>query len=333
MTKEQSDAEDTFVCVVDNIKMAKELERDVEVTSCHTEDDNDGEVDDESSSHNDDDDDVDDLEIFNGPREKYGCTKACFRDPHFKVTILSLSLIILGVMKLVCLLFSACLSGFFEEPAQTWFFVVYIFISLLYLREILCSHSFQYLCNQSSNEGLAEYLEKLYSAPPKVKWHIQCYHIEIRTKHYSRRDENGNWYHFTTTEEVRVNTHSARGWLVMTRFTDVSNRDKHNDMLEYQITKVSLKKSWCGDEGCQIQKAEFIRIHDRDVNFDFEETLEIPGFTPRKLAFTSKKPFFANWFFYLLCHITVVLALPYRMWLSSISGKVRHEICKEIYTD
>ena len=100
------------------------------------------------------------------------------------------------------------------------------------------------------------------------------------------------------------------------------------------MTKVSVKKTWQGDAGALAQKEEFIRANDLDTHYDFSETLNIKGYRPRFLGFVDLNdvPFFAHWGWYVVSHLTVVFGVPYRMWLSSKTGKVKPVIVKQVWT-
>jgi hypothetical protein len=295
-------------------------------------DDDDG--DDDDHDHDDDDDAMKKKPICR-------CIRRWCWQPHVKVTILSLCLTVLGIMKLFCYFFSFCPPGaFFKKDAEIWFLIVFCSVSLLYLMEVLTSNSFQYLCSVMNEDELMEYMDMIYNTPPVIEWHIQCYHIVIRQERhrYQYSDENGNTqYAFYTTErEVRVDTHSATGRPKITHFRDISDRGFLADTIaQYGIVKVSLKKSFVPDLGYHDQQNEFLRTNIRDLQYDFETVDSIPGLYPRLLvAARSSKPHFAHWTYFLICHGTVVLALPYRMWLSNITDcKTRYVVRKEVYTD
>ena len=100
------------------------------------------------------------------------------------------------------------------------------------------------------------------------------------------------------------------------------------------MTKLKLSKAFTSDSGYAEQKSSFISCNDLDTHYDFSEILIIPGFTTHVLTLPdiAQKPCLAHWGWFLLSQATVVFALPYRMWLSSVTGKVEAAVTKNIVT-
>lgn len=261
-----------------------------------------------------------------------GCLRGCTRDTHIVVTVLSSTVVVLAILKILCHFYTTCVSSFFGDPI--WFWVVFGIVSFLFVVDVCRSNTFQYLRNINTTESVLSYVDRMHRTKPEVLWHIQCYHYETRTRRVHRTDSNGQSYTTTETYQERVNTHSASGALSYVRWEDISVPLNRDEIVTYRMTKVSMKKEWAGDAGCKAQRDDFIAANNRDVYYDFSERLVIDGFRSRLLALVDieKKPCFAHSCWYLLCHASVVFALPYRMWMSSTTGKVRNTISKQIWT-
>lgn len=264
------------------------------------------------------------------PLAGVGCVQGCARDLHVAVMLLSASFAVLLIMYLACLTGGACHGrSFFVSPV---FWVVFALVAALFLAEAAVSDTLAYLRNINTTETLLQYVARLRQAAPTVVWTIQCYHFETRTRVVSSTDAQGRSTTRTETYQERVNTHYARDTLKYARWQDVSRVLQEAEISEYKMTKVNLNKAWTGDAGCMSQKTTFIAVNNRDVHYDFFEDLQIPGYTSRLLCLVhlDDRPFMAHWAWFLLFQFSIVGALPYRMWLSSITGKVHNTIHKDI---
>jgi hypothetical protein len=214
------------------------------------------------------------------------------------------------------------------------FVALELVLGVVYLFFVFRSNTFQYLLNMNTTETVLDFMDRMYRTEPIVRWFIQCYHWEARTRQVAVPRPNGTTQYRTETYQERVNTHSAHGKLIFMRWSDVSVPLNEEEIESFTMTKISVKKIWTGDAGSEQQKEDFIRFNKRDVFYDFSETLELEGYQPRFLGFVDleKIPTLAHWSWYIVSHLTVVLGLPYRMWLSSKSHKVRTVIQKQIWT-
>ena len=211
---------------------------------------------------------------------------------------------------------------------------LYSLLGLWYVMIAIKSHSFQYLRNINTTETVIDFMHCMYATEPSVEWEIQCYHHETRTTISYYTDSYGHRHYSTTTTTVRVNTHHARGKLFFESWRDASTPLNQEEISVFAMTKVSVKKKWVGDAGALEQRASFIRQNNLDTNYDFKETLSLKGYRPRFLGLTDldKKPVLAHWAFYIAAHLIIIPAIPYVIWLSSRTGKVRTVITKYIYT-
>ena len=265
------------------------------------------------------DDDSDDDE---GPIDGVGCVHGCARDRHLVLTLLTVGLILAPILMAA------------RKMTLFWFIFIECIIGAAYLFFMLRSNTFQYLCNINTTETVLDYMDRMYRTEPAVHWFIQCYHFETRTRQVASPGPNGTTVYHTETYQERVNTHSAHGHLIFSTWADVSVPLNRKVIETFTMTKISVKKSWTGDAGAMQQKSDFIFVNQLDIFYDFFETLELEGYHPRLLGFIDLEniPFLAHWSWYLVSHLTVVLGVPYRMWLSSKSHKVRTMIQKQLWT-
>lgn len=259
-----------------------------------------------------------------GPLDGVGCFKGCLRDTHCVITILSTALMTLPIVWLLDIIEKNTFLGV-EIPLG----VVYLVCSFCF------SNSHAYLCNVIVTEGVMAHMERMYSSPPEIRWHIKCFHEEKITKTTKTWEDGSVRTEKETIGYETVYTHSAYGCLKFAAWNDVSTPLKQSEIENYTMTKVSVKKRWiCNDGGYERQKRAFIRRNDVDRDYTFSEEFHVKGYQPRFLGFINvkDKPCLAHWTWYWLSHLTVVFALPYRMWLSSKTGKVRIELVKEMWT-
>lgn len=265
------------------------------------------------------DDECDDAEE---PIDGVGCMDGCARDRHMVLTFLTVSLIFTPI------LWAAGVLGFGV------FILIESIIGAWYLWNVFSSNTFQYVRNINTTETVLDYMSRMYRTEPVICWFIQCYHYETRTRQVASPGPNGTTVYYTEFYQERVNTHFASGKLIFSRWTDVSVPLNRDIIERFAMTKISVKKEWTGDAGAYQQKLAFFQVNKRDVFYDFVETIELEGYCARLLGFVDLEniPILADWSWYVISHLTVVFALPYRMWLSSKSNKVRATIKKEIWT-
>lgn len=263
-----------------------------------------------------------------------GCCIGFLRDRHSGVAICTILFITFGALYSANVLSSStCVNVCFVAGA-------------FYLYFACKSNTFKYLWNVVTTETAMEYIYRMYNAAPEICWHIQCYHMEKRIRYVEVRytssytDSSGRTVqtvHYATEPEeywVRVNTHSANGKLHYIGWKEVSIPVKQESIEEHRLTKVLVNRYWRGDSGAHAQKSDFINFNNRDVSYDFTETLIIPGYRKRFMGLNdiNDRPFLLHWMWYILSHLTVVFAYPFLMYASSISDKVEVDIIKQVWT-
>lgn len=166
---------------------------------------------------------------------------------------------------------------------ETFFFVIFGLVYLIYIILEFCSPTSRYLCNKNSSQGIYEQMSKYFKTLPVINWTCECYHYETRT--YTTTDSDGNVSTHTTTEKVVT----CRGSQDMSYY---SSRDVSGIFLlncdEANINKKQYIKLELTDQidfadsatvtDYQIQKQAFISAYqNRDVHFDYWENRYIPG--------------------------------------------------------
>jgi hypothetical protein len=285
----------------------------------------------EAEEEEDDEEDHEYLKTSWGSSAGVGCVEGCKRDKHIFAFLISVGLLTLLLIFAGCALSGEFIDGFFRFTTGLW--VVFGLAGLIYVAEALHSPTFRYLLHLNHIETVYEYHDRLTRTAPEVLWFIQCYHYETQNHTVDVYDQHGKFQRTETrTETVRVNTNSAHGELVISGWQDTSKPLGNLD--DFQMTKMRLSKSFTADAGYKLQKRAFISANNRDTHYDLNEDYRIDGFKPCVLSVVdvSKKPCLAHWVWFLLAHLLVFLAVPYRAWLCSISGKAKPTISKHIST-
>ncbi|CAB9526958.1 transmembrane protein 151B [Seminavis robusta] len=170
----------------------------------------------------------------------------------------------------------------------------------------------------------------MYEAPPEIAIHIECYHYETTVQHYT--DSNGN--SGTRTVTYPVVAYEETEPVLITSWKDESEQLK-SSQIEFEITKVRMSKTFTADETFLEQCESFVnRNRWKDQYYNFATIYSIEGFKEKLLAFTDlkRKPQMLDYWIYVLAHLLIFPALPYRMWLSSITGKLDPVIHKSVQT-
>jgi hypothetical protein len=120
---------------------------------------------------------------------------------------------------------------------------------------------------------LTQYLVSLGALPPHIKYWIQNYHYETRT-----RTVNGK----THTERVRVNTHQATEYYAWGDCVDKSPEPDSVEIIKnFKLTRVTngLNVSYTPDAWASFayQEEDFKKRNIRDTEWDYRVINEIPG--------------------------------------------------------
>merc|ERR1712096_136877 len=138
-----------------------------------------------------------------------------------------------------------------------------------------------------TGEGAHKHVKKVKRAPPSIVWHIECYHMETRTRIVSYTDNEGNRQTRIETYTVRIVTHTASRSYRYDAWDDVSGDLPPLD--DYKLTKLTIGKKWVfadafTETDYYNRQTNWIIRNDRDVSYDFSTKLNIKGYTPKVLA-------------------------------------------------
>ena len=204
-----------------------------------------------------------------------------------------------------------------------WGVVIYL---ILLCESHGCSTG-KYLRNMDTALSVLDYVNQLHRSPPKVSMTMACYHMITYTT--TSTDAKGNVT--TQTHQQKVVTYREREEVNIVAWQDISIPLTSKDVEEYQMTKLKLTKTYSGDDNFIEQYNRLIaRNRNRDVFYESHVNLVIDGFKTHVLSFVDleKKPACANWGCFILANLTFFPSLPYRIWISAITGKIEHEVHK-----
>lgn len=211
------------------------------------------------------------------------------------------------------------------------FFVIgYLFHQI----ESCLSSSCKYLSNVKTGEGAHKLVKKVKKSPPQLSWHIQCYHMETRTRVVTYTDNQGRSGTRIETYTVRVDTHSASKSYRYDSWDDVSG--DLPPLEEYKLTKLTIGKKWIfaddmTEEDYYSKQERFIRINDRDVSYDFQVKYGLKHYLPKVLAeiVPGQTPCWLNRCCFTLWNL-FCCSWAYRACFTAVSGARTFNIIKRI---
>ena len=214
-----------------------------------------------------------------------------------------------------------------NKPDQM-FGVLCLFLTPFYIREAFCKmDSYRYLFKIITTKSLMDKFHQMYAAAPQVLWYIRSYHFE--TRHYSTY-HNKQWHHHSY--QTSVTTHSAAKKLKYSRWKDISTPFQRGCIDPSRLTKVMVNKYWEGDTGATYQKTNFRAMNEHDEQNVLTETIIISGHK-RYFYVNDNRSFRLHWLWYIIAHITIIYAYPYRMYLAAITDELDADVVKQIWTD
>ena len=175
----------------------------------------------------------------------------------------------LNVFLTLCLLASLFIAIYINPRVFIASGVCYLII----ICETCCSLTRSFLGNVMPPGQLTQYLVSLGALPPHIKYWIQNYHYETRT-----RTVNGK----TRTERVRVNTHQATEYYAWGDCVDKSPEPDSVEIIKnFKLTRVTngLNVSYTPDAWASFayQEEDFKKRNIRDTEWDYRVINEIPG--------------------------------------------------------
>jgi hypothetical protein len=135
-----------------------------------------------------------------------------------------------------------------------------------------------------------------------------------------------------------VTTYDVKERVSVTSCFDVTQRVNVN-LKEFRMTKMKLTKSFEPDRNFNKLKSDLYQANrHRDTYCDVTEEMDVRGFEPYMLAYVEGHQ--NSWTarnlltpgMYALAHVLLYPAFPYRLWLCSVTGKIKLEIRKKIET-
>jgi hypothetical protein len=233
----------------------------------------------------------------------------------------------------------ACLINYSFINTTDWSFSGFVFlaptiIAYIFFQLNACGgctgccadNTLQYLQNAKASSEV-ETLMKGYicDSRPKVFLNVRCWHTESST------DSDGN---SSSRTVITYNQDYDVPVLSYGDCTEVANGDIN--LHEFVLTKVKLQQSLVPDQNLLDRKKQLYEHNrHRDKYCEVTEQMDLPDFIPHILCIAAgkKKPYLLNPKAYLIAHMLVLPALPFRLWMGCITGKVRLDIRKQITTE
>lgn len=137
------------------------------------------------------------------------------------------------------------------------------------------------------------------------------------------------------TEDKPIVTWTGEESVNIVSWNDESERVKSKEVYQHQFTKLKVNKTFLGDEAYEEQVRTFVnRNIYRDVSYNLIVTYEIPGYESHLLSYVDleKKSMWLSCSWGWVATILWIPSLPYRVWLSSITGKLETTVHKVIKT-
>eukprot|EP00977_Amphora_coffeiformis_P004157 scaffold846_cov168-Amphora_coffeaeformis.AAC.14 len=270
------------------------------------------------------------------PKKGVGCMHGCLRDVHCRHIFLYFGIIAFIVVWIIKRQQHASCDetdwrshcGYDSFWSGGLPAIPLVVVYLLFLLEFTCSSTNQYLRKTESIPDALAFFDKLYRTKPTLSLSMECYHY--RTVTYE--DSKGR----KRTKREKVTTWRGTEHVTIVAWEDVtSHRLDQPRLSEYQLTKVRISKVFTADKNYERQKASFVNQNrHRDTHYNLFVNFNLKGFCPRLLTYVHYDgiPYLFGWDVVVLCHLLVIPALPYRIWLSSISGKQDTTIHKKLQT-
>lgn len=203
-----------------------------------------------------------------------------------------------------------------------------LFVLVYYVECFLCS-TFRYLRHLDTHEGVADYINRIKSTPPRLLFSCECYHYEQRQRTVSKTvtDSNGQTHTEYETEYYteKVTTYTGCEDFAFNNWSDLSGF-LTDEILRHRVLKIEMSKEWsCADSQTQMMFERAKEAFDnanrwRDSDYWSGTSFEIPGFVSKKMSVMSEKskPALLDMGAYVLFSF-FFLSWPYRMWLEMIS--------------
>ena len=246
--------------------------------------------------------------------------------PELKCANLERREVYAGLFTIFTICFGIYAGASGNSTAIAFFFV---FLVIYFVEALICpvASTLKSLCEEE--KGYNIYL-KARIGGPSFYWTSVSYHYETVTT--THRNADGSTY--TTTHQVRVNTHYANMYYDFDDFTDTSDEFP----TDVDLMRIYSKNQYnCFDtyteEDKKFQWDKFVRENDRDTHQDVNESFSINGSTsqalPNLLIYSNKAPYFMKYTYY-LCSVLTLTAAIYRWGVTTLSAFTNVNIIKTI---
>ena len=205
-------------------------------------------------------------------------------------------------------------SCYFDGPV---IIVGTVLTVLMFVWNTLRSRTFAYLLNSKDADAARAWLEDIRKTKPEITWIMTGY----------RQDSDRDGTYLTITHRA-VHSVQFGAW------TDESTLP---DLSASRVTMVHIpgREVVCDDPLYHQQMEAWKKFNSRGEHRNyFQEIVHIPGLghhTRRLLSYTRPRRWFVGLGWFAFCQVTVVLAIPYRIWLNTIAGKEVAPIVKKIH--
>mgnify|MGYP001612712643 CR=1 FL=1 len=225
-------------------------------------------------------------------------------------------------------------SGMCQNYYGAAFWVIFVINLIAYYVEAHKSPVRQYLSNSMSLSPIRAYLGGLHLQQPILWWQVQCYHMETRVVTQTHTRADGSSYTTTSTQQVRVDTHFARGAFAYTFCEDTSETiiiPSRVNVIRLRLTKSYEFADSATRSAYDAEFAEFVRLNDRDVHKDVRSGMDLEGF--EELVMTvqddQQAPVLLKLpFFYLFT--VLLVGMPYRHWFFWVTTAMDYAFVKKV---
>ncbi|XP_055335047.1 uncharacterized protein LOC129586073 [Paramacrobiotus metropolitanus] len=225
---------------------------------------------------------------------KGACREACQRNRDCVVRQVALVGILAGIVLLV-------LGIVVFDGEMIYIILGGCFLGLsyfFYMVSTFCNNSYlKFLKEAPEMHNIFDHIKEVQDAQPQIRFEMECYHKELRTRHVRRRDTYGNVRWVYETYNVSVTSWEGSRYLAYTGWSDASNKDQLVAARSFEQAFVDFYKTYQlvgpnAHQSFQVQKMQFIMENQgRDQAYNFREILEIPGYVDQALAvFGESKP-------------------------------------------
>jgi hypothetical protein len=218
-----------------------------------------------------------------------------------------------------------CILTFTDVGSVNGPFAIFLLIVSYvgYLITNSLSSTCKYIFNKQKTETIHELMRRIFINPPKVSFHVECYHYETRTT--TTRDSDGNTKTESTEEKV-VTYSEVRAFNYYT-WRDTSGLfllDSHKVFRNFLKTYIKLHIDLDVEFADDITKSDYYRTKEefynqnkhRDTHISLTELKNVEGLkTHNMVRITDKEAFGVNKCFFLIFLIFLPFMEFYKIYV------------------